>query len=111
MNSSRLRRSLLLSVLVHVLVLGSLRFISLTALKPRLAPQSDTPVAVRLFDLPSQAQPQTRSQTAQLPDRVRRLPDAPMRKPEPEAPKPPPSPRTPEPVTPKVTPPPPAKKG
>ena len=83
MNSSRLRRALLLSALVHVLVLGILRFISLSELKPRAASLSDAPVAVQLFDLPPQAQPQTRPQIAQVPERVRKLPDAPVRKPAP----------------------------
>ncbi len=111
MNSSRLRRSLLLSALVHVLVLGILRFISLSELKPRAASLSDAPVAVQLFDLPPQAQQQTRPQITQVPERVRKLPEAPVRKPAPEAPKPPASPRAPEPVTPKVAAPPPQKGG
>jgi TonB family protein len=107
MNSSRLRRSLLLSVLVHVLVLGILRFISLAELKPRAVSTSDAPVAVQLLDLP----PQTQPQIAQVPERARKLPEAPVRKPGPEAPKPPPSPRAPEPVTPKVALPPSQKGG
>jgi TonB family protein len=107
MNRSRLRRSLLLSVLVHVLVLSLLRFISLSALTRPAASTSDAPVAVQLLDVP----PQTQSQIAQVPERARKLPEAPMRKPAPEAPQPPTPPRAPEPVTPKLAAPPPSRKG
>src|SRR5512145_626473 len=96
MNRSRLRLALLLSALTHVLVLGFLRFIPLAALT-RPASTSDAPVAVRLLELPPQPQPQT----AQTPERARKLPEAPARKPEPKAPQPPASPRAPAPVTPK----------
>src|SRR5712692_9000933 len=97
MNRSRLRLALLLSALTHVLVLGLLRFIPLAApTRPAAAP-SDAPVAVRLLDLPPQPQPQI----AQTPERARKLPEAPARKPEPKAPQPPASSRAPEPLTPK----------
>src|SRR6266581_21633 len=93
MNRSRLRLALLLSALMHVLVLGLLRFIPLAALTRPAAAPSDAPVAVQLLDLPPQPQPQI----AQPPERAR--------KPEPKAPQPPASPRASEPVTPKpVTP-------
>jgi TonB family protein len=101
MNRSRLQLALLLSALTHVLVLGLLRFIPLAALIRPAAPTSDAPVAVQLLELPPQPQPQI----AQTPERARKLPEAPARKPEPKAPQLPASPRTPEPVTPKpVTP-------
>src|SRR5947208_4132449 len=101
MNRSRLRLALLLSALTHVLVLGLLRFIPLAALTRPAAAPADAPVAVQLFDLPPQPQPQI----AQPPERARKLPEAPARKSEPKAPQPPDSPRVPEPVTPKpVTP-------
>ena len=101
MNRSRLRLALLLSALTHVLVLGLLRFIPLAALTRPAAAPADAPVAVQLLELPPQPQPQI----AQPPERARKLPEAPARKPEPKAPQPPASPRASEPVTPKpVTP-------
>src|SRR5919204_3144817 len=103
MNRSRLRLALLLSVLAHVLVLGLLRFIPLAALTRPAASPSDAPVAVQLLELPPQPQPQV----AQTPERARKLPEAPGRKPEPKAPQPPAPPRAPEPVTPKPAAPPP----
>jgi TonB family protein len=95
MNRSRLRLALLLSALTHVLVLGFLRFIPLAALTRPATSTSEAPVAVRLLELPPQPQ------TAQTPERARKLPEAPARKPEPKAPQPPASPRAPAPVTPK----------
>ncbi len=103
MNRSRLRLALLLSALTHVLVLGLLRFIPLTALTRPAASTSDAPVAVQLLELPPQPQPQI----AQTPERTRKLPEAPVRKLEPKAPQPPAPPRAPEPVTPKPAAPPP----
>src|SRR5256712_3521109 len=101
MNRSRLRLALLLSALTHVLVLGLLRFIPLAALTGPAAAPSDAPVTVQLLELPPQPQPQI----AQTPERARKLPEAPARKPEPKAPQPSASPRAPEPVAPKpVTP-------
>ena len=103
MNRSRLWLALLLSALMHVLVLGLLHFI------PRAEPTrsdvltSDDPVAVRLLDLPPAPQPKI----AQTPERARRLPEAPVRKPEPKAPPPPALPRASEPVPPKPAAPPP----
>src|SRR5215510_7066600 len=103
MNRSRLWLALLLSALMHVLVLGLLHFI------PRAEPTrsdvstSDAPVAVRLLDLPPPPQPKT----AQIPERARKLPEAPVRKPEPKAPQPPAPPRASEPVPPKPAAPPP----
>lgn len=107
MKTSRLRLSLLLSVLVHVLVLGLLRFISLSGPRPPAAPTADAPVAVRLVELPPQGPPPL----TQLPERARKLPEAPVRKPEPAAPKPPTPPRAPEPVAPQVAAPPVPPKG
>jgi hypothetical protein len=70
MKRSRLRLALLLSALMHVLVLGLLRYIPLAALiRPAAAP-SDAPVAVQLLELPPQPQPQI----AQTPERARKLP-------------------------------------
>ena len=103
MNRSRLRLALLLSALTHVLVLGLLRFIPLTALTRPAASTSDAPVAVQLLELPSQSQPQI----AQTPERTRKLPEAPVRKLEPKAPQPPAPPRASEPATPKPAAPPP----
>ena len=103
MNRSRLRLALLLSALAHVLVLGLLRFIPLTALTRPAASTSDAPVAVQLLELPSQSQPQI----AQTPERTRKLPEAPVRKLEPKAPQPPAPPRASEPATPKPAAPPP----
>ena len=107
MKTSRLRLSLFLSVLVHVLVLGLLRFISLSGPRPPAASTSDAPVAVRLVELP----PQTPPPLTQVPERARKLPEAPVRKPEPAAPKPPTPPRAPEPVPPPLAAPPVSKKG
>ena len=107
MKTSRLRLSLFLSVLVHVLVLGLVRFTSLSGPRSPVASTSDAPVAVRVVELP----PQTPPPLTQVPERARKLPEAPVRKPEPEAPKPPTSPRVPEPVPPKLAAPPPPKKG
>jgi TonB family protein len=103
MNRSRLQFALLLSALTHILVLGLLRFIPLAALTRPAASTSDAPVAVRLLELPPQPAPQI----AQTPERARKLPEAPARKPEPKAPQPPASPRASEPVTPKPAAPPP----
>ena len=103
MNRSRLRLALLLSVLMHVLVLGLLRFIPLAALTRPAASTSDAPVAVQLLELPPQPQPQM----APTPERARKLPEAPARKPEPKAPQSPAPPRAREPVTPKPVAPPP----
>src|SRR5262245_1887420 len=97
MNRSRLRLALLLSVLAHVLVLGLLRFVSLADLTRPAASISDAPVAVRLLELP----PEPPSQSAQIPERARKLPEAPVRKPEPKAPQPPASQRAQEPAPPK----------
>src|SRR5262245_36669862 len=107
MKTSRLRLFLLLSVLVHVLLLGLLRFISLSGPQPPAASRSDAPVAVQLVDPP----PQTPAPLAQVPERARKLPDAPVRKAAPEAPKPPAPPRAPEPVPPKLAAPPVPNKG
>ena len=82
MKRSRLRLALLLSAFTHVFVLGLLRFIPLAVLtRPAVSP-SDAPVAVRLLELPPPPQPQI----AQTPERARRLPETPARKPEPKAP-------------------------
>src|SRR5437764_6070568 len=107
MKTSRLRLSLFLSVLVHVLVLGLLRFISLSGPRPPDASTSDAPVAVKLLDLP----PQTPAPLTQVPERARKLPEAPVRKPAPETPKRPTPPRAPEPVPPKLAAPPAQEKG
>jgi TonB family protein len=101
MNRSRLRLALLLSVLTHILVLGLLRFIPLAALTRPAESPSDAPVAVRLLELPPPPQ------VAQTPERARRLPETPARKPEPKTPPPPASPRAPEPATPQSAIPPP----
>ena len=103
MNSSRLWLALLLSVLMHVLVLGLLHFIPRAEPTRSDVPTSDAPVAVRLLDLPPSPQPKI----AQTPERARRLPEAPVRKPEPKAPPPPAPPRASEPVPPKPAAPPP----
>ncbi len=107
MKTSQLRLSLFLSVLVHVLVLSLVRFASLSGPRSPAASTSGAPVAVRVVELP----PQTPPPLTQVPERARKLPEAPVRKPEPEAPKPPTSPRAPEPVPPKLATPPPPKKG
>ena len=107
MKTSRLRLPLVLSVLVHVLVLGLLRFISLSGPRPPAASTSDAPVAVRLVELP----PQAPAPMTQVPERARKLPEAPVRKPEPAAPKPPTPPRAPEPVSPQRAAPPVPQKG
>src|SRR5215510_9270533 len=107
MKTSRLRLSLFLSVLVHVVVLSLVRFVSLSGSGSPVASTSDAPVAVRVVELP----PQTPPPLTQIPERARRLPEAPVRKPEPEAPKPPTAPRAPQPVPPKLAAPPPPKKG
>lgn len=103
MQTSRLRLFLFLSAFLHVLVLGLLRFISLSESPAPAASISDAPVAVRLLELPPPR--------AQVPERARKLPDAPTRKPESVAPKSAPPPRVPESATPKLATPPPPKKG
>src|SRR5215471_11347051 len=107
MKTSRLRLSLFLSVLVHVLVLSLVRFVPLSGPRSPAASTSDAPVPVRVVELP----PQTPPPLTQVPERARRLPEAPVRKPEPETPKPPTAPRAPQPVPPKLAAPPPPKKG
>src|SRR5262252_2075580 len=107
MKTSRFQLSLLLSVLVHVLLLGLLRFSSLSGPRPPATSPSDAPVAVRLLDLP----PQTPAPLAQVPERARKLPEAPVRKIAPEAPKPPAPPRAAEPTPPKPAAPPPPNRG
>src|SRR5262252_1504744 len=107
MKTSRFQLSLLLSVLVHVLLLGLLRFSSLSGPRPPATSPSDAPVAVRLLDLP----PQTPAPLAQVPERARKLPEAPVRKTAPEAPKPPAPPRAAEPTPPKPAAPPPPNRG
>ena len=84
-------------------MLGLLRFIPSAELTRPAVSTSDAPVAVRLLDLPPAPQPQI----AQTPERARRLPEAPVRKPEPKAPPPPAPPRASEPVPPKPAAPPP----
>src|SRR5262245_58892001 len=106
MKTSQLRLSLLLSVLVHVLVLSLWRFTTLSGPRPPDASTSDTPVAVRVVELPPPPPPLT-----QVPERARKLPEAPVHRPEPEAPKPPTPPRAAEPASPKPATPPPPKKG
>jgi len=103
MNKSRLRLALLLSALMHVLVLGLLRFVSLAERTGPAASTSDAPVAVRLLELP----PQSQSQNAQPLERTRKLPEAPVRKLEPKVPQSPAPSRASEPVTPKPAAPPP----
>jgi protein TonB len=49
MKTSRLRRYIFLSVLVHILVLWLLRFL------PPYAPTPDSPVTIRMLDIPPQA--------------------------------------------------------
>jgi TonB family protein len=103
MNRSRLRFALLFSALLHILVLGLLHFIPLAELTRPAVPTSDAPVAVQLLDVPPPSQPKI----AQTPERARKLPEAPVRKPEPKA-LPPPAPlRASEPVPPKPAAPPP----
>src|SRR5688572_13069251 len=97
MNRSRLRPALILSVLLHVLLLGLFHFIPRPELTRPAVPTSAPPVAVQLLDLPPSPQPKI----AQTPERARRLPEAPVRKPEPNAPPPPAPPRASEPVPPK----------
>ncbi|MBM3223320.1 MAG: energy transducer TonB [Candidatus Tectomicrobia bacterium] len=112
MNQSRLPRALLLSLLVHLLGLGVLRFLSLSEHTPSPSPPTEAPIAVRLFEAaPAPSLPP--AQTARIPERIRPLPEAPApaRKPQPEAPKPPPAPRQAEPTPPKVTTPPPQRGG
>lgn len=110
MNRSHLRRSLVLSVLVHFVVLSVWRLHPPTGATRPTPVMPETPIAVRMLEvppsLPAQEPAQPRPQVTQRPESVARLPEAPPRQSVPEAPKPPPAPRVPESTTPKLTKPP-----